>query len=70
MGGHARDFNDTVSSSEVSESSEGSTSSSGGESEARFLRRMDEATHRSSLKISGIHYYECLKATNMWFNEL
>jgi hypothetical protein len=70
MGGHARDFHDTVSSSEVSECSAMSTSSSGGESEARFIRRMDEATHRTSFKIQGIHYYECLKATSMWFKDL
>jgi hypothetical protein len=71
-GGHLRQLHDTVSTTDSSESDGLVTSSDsdGEERDKRLHRRMNEATHRDSLKMHGIKYYECFKAASLWLNEI
>jgi hypothetical protein len=38
--------------------------------QASFKRGMYEASHRDSFRMSGISYYECFKATSLWFTDI
>jgi hypothetical protein len=71
-GGHQIELHDTVSATSSGESGDsvGKSSSDSEENDARFKRRMNEATHRDSFRLQGIRYYECVKATSQWFNEI
>jgi hypothetical protein len=31
---------------------------------------MARISHRNSFKASGLNYYECVKATSIWFNDI
>jgi hypothetical protein len=74
-GGNLRELHDTVSmssseNSEINISITTTLESDADEKEARFLRQMDDATHRNSFLMQGISYYECVKATSLWLDEM
>jgi hypothetical protein len=67
-GGHPSQLNDTVSSSTSSD--DVLTESSDDGDEERFERGLNESTHRESLVIHGIQYYECFRVASLWFNSV